>query len=125
MTVCRPKGRGGSPPAARTVLVVENGKKWMAVPHQHPGREGRHTGRPRRTRHPRQSQVSQLSRMSHFPQSCTILSKTPLHVLLISTAKTVRAAGDCRPYHWTPTDAPFYILYIFYTVNFAPLTPDS
>ena len=32
-------------------------------------------------------------------------------------ANPVRAAGDCRPYRWTPHGPSFYILYIFYTVN--------
>ena len=41
----------------------------------------------------------------------------PLPVLPISTAKPARAAGDCRPYRWTAHGPPFYILYIFYTVN--------
>ena len=59
-----------NPPRPRTVLAVENGKRGMAVPHRRLCREGRHTGRPRRTRHPRQSQLSRSSRMSHFPQSC-------------------------------------------------------
>jgi|GEM_PF-1785275 len=48
----------------------------------------------------------------------TVNYPAPLHDLLISTANPVRAAGDCRPYHWTPHGPPFYILYIFYTVNY-------
>ena len=36
-----------------------------------------------------------------------------------------RAGGrDCRPYHWTPHGPPFYILYIFYTVNYPALLHD-
>ena len=32
---------------------------------------------------------------------------------MFSTANIVRAAGDCRPYRWTPP-----LFYIFYTVKF-------
>ena len=37
---------------------------------------------------------------------------------MFSTAIPVRAAGDCRPYRWTPHGPPFYIFYILYTVKF-------
>ena len=47
----------------------------------------------------------------------TVNYPAPLHVLLISTANPVRAAGDCRPYRWTPHGPPLYILYILYTVK--------
>ena len=38
--------------------------------------------------------------------------------LQLYMAIPVRAAEDCRPYRWTPHGPPFYILYIFYAVNY-------
>ena len=44
--------------------------------------------------------------------------KSPFYILYIFyTVNIVRAAGDCRPYRWTAHGPPLYILYIFYTVK--------
>ena len=48
---------------------------------------------------------------------CPVYSHLSL-TLQLSTAIPVRAAGDCRPYRWTLHGPPFYILYIFYAVNY-------
>ena len=45
--------------------------------------------------------------------------KSPFYIFYIFyTVNIVRAAGDCRPYRWTAHGPQFYILYIFYTVNY-------
>ena len=49
--------------------------------------------------------------------SCPVYSHLSL-TLQLYTVIPVRAAGDCRPYHWTVHGPPFCILYIFYTVKF-------
>ena len=82
----QPNGRGGSPlpPAATTRPRSGLSKNLFACV------------RERYLRSPRRSVSGAFCCSSEFL----------LHVLLISTANTVRAAGDCRPYRWTTHGPP-------------------
>ncbi len=44
---------------------------------------------------------------------------------ILYTVNIVRAAGDCRPHHWTTHGPPFYILYFSTRLITPPLSTIS